>query len=382
MAQKNRSLNVLLVVLAAGVLLSSLVVVYLVVNRLSPNEERSETVSTDGQRVVYVTDESDVDEATAIYLMDADGSNRRRLTGSALGQCTHPIWSPDGTLIAYVDANPGENGIWDDEDDRMDVWVVGADGSEATRVSDAVSEALDARWTQVNWSPDGTRVAFAAEVHGENMGRAYVVRADGSEVEHSLTLPFDVYNAFWAPSGDALLLIHENQGTGIGASIVSLADQEVTELSQRLQGASWSSDGTEIVIAADLAEQIIIVGRDGSSHWAAEVPGFPVAVEWSPNGEHIAVATSDSYGRQDNLSLHIITLETGGIVTAASDQAGGIFFVHWSPDSRRIIYTTTFERQQDDGLPGADLMSYEVTSGELVQLTTSTAHIGIGHWSP
>jgi Tol biopolymer transport system component len=149
-----------------------------------------------------------------------------------------------------------------------------------------------------------------------------------------------------------------------------------------LQGASWSSDGTEIVIAADLAEQIVIVGRDGSSHWAAEVPGFPVAVEWSPNGEHIAVATSDSYGRQDNLSLHIITLETGGIVTAASDQAGGIFFVHWSPDSRRIIYTTTFERQQDDGLPGADLMSYEVTSGELVQLTTSTAHNGIGHWSP
>jgi Tol biopolymer transport system component len=382
MGQKNRSLNVLLVVLAAGVLLSSAVVVYLVVNRLSPPEERSEIESTSGQRIVYVTDESDEDETTAIYVMDADGSNRHRLAGSAQGQCTHPIWSPDGTLIAYIDANPGENGSWDDDDDRMDVWVVSADGSEATRVSDAVSEALDSRWTQVNWSPDGTRVAFAAGVYGEIEGRVYVVYADGSEVEHSLTLPFNVYHAFWAPTGDALLLIHENQGTGIGASILALADQQVTELSQNLQGASWSSDGTEIVIAADLAEQIIVVGRDGSSHWAADVPGFPVAVEWSPDGEHIAVATSDSYGRQDNLSLHIITLETGGMVTAASDQTGGIYFVHWSPDSRRIIYTTTFERQQDDGLPGADLMSYDVGSGELVQLTGSTAHNGIGHWSP
>ena len=382
MDQRNRSLNVLLVVLAAGVLLSSGVVVYLIFTRLSPSEERSESVSFGGQSIVYVTDESEEDESTAVYVMDADGSNARRVAGSAQGQCAHPAWSPDGTLIAYVDANPGANGVWDDDDDRMDVWVVSADGSEATRVSDAVSEVLDSRWTQVNWSPDGTRLAFAAEVYGESEGRAYIVHADGSEVEQSLTLPFDVYNAFWAPSGDALLLIHENQGTGIGASIVSLADQEVIEISQNLQGASWSSDGTEIVIAADLAEQITIVGRDGGSSWAAQVPGFPIAVEWSPDGEHIAVATSDSYGRQDDLSLHIITLETGGIVTAASDQTGGIFFPHWSPDGRRIMYTTTFERAQEADLPGADLMSYDIGSGELVQLTTSTAHNGLGSWSP
>ncbi len=46
---------------------------------------------------------SDRDGEPAIYVMNADGSNQRRLVGAkSRGACRAPVWSPDGQRIAYM----------------------------------------------------------------------------------------------------------------------------------------------------------------------------------------------------------------------------------------------------------------------------------------
>ena len=81
---------------------------------------------------------------TAIYTVNANGSNLTRLTDGG-GLVIDPVWSPDCTSIAFVAA--------DDAD--YDIHVMNADGSGRT---DLVATTL--MDSSPAWSPVGTKVAF------------------------------------------------------------------------------------------------------------------------------------------------------------------------------------------------------------------------------
>ena len=78
--------------------------------------------------------------------MTADGSHRRDLSNDPAYADTDPVWSPDGSLIAWARSAPGED---------YDIWVMHADGTHQTRLTTDVG--FDG---YPSWSPDGTKIAF------------------------------------------------------------------------------------------------------------------------------------------------------------------------------------------------------------------------------
>jgi len=64
-------------------------------------------------------------KGTEIYIMNSDGTQKRRLTESEGWWDTWPIWSPDGTKIAFVSTRDGSEEIY---------WM-NADGSNQTRIT-------------------------------------------------------------------------------------------------------------------------------------------------------------------------------------------------------------------------------------------------------
>src|SRR3990172_5711708 len=54
--------------------------------------------SPDGSSIAYITDR---DGNAEIYLMNADGSNPRRLTNTTAAE-NSPTWTPDGSKIVYA----------------------------------------------------------------------------------------------------------------------------------------------------------------------------------------------------------------------------------------------------------------------------------------
>ncbi len=60
---------------------------------------------------------------------------------------TTPVWSPDGRLIAFTSTRDG----------KAQIYVMDADGSELRRVSDGASNDFSP-----TWSPDGNWIAFAS----------------------------------------------------------------------------------------------------------------------------------------------------------------------------------------------------------------------------
>jgi Tol biopolymer transport system component len=133
--------------------------------------------SPDGTRIAVVADARD---ATSLYVMNADGSRRQRLAeGVFFASLGSPniVWSPDGTRIAY--AASGAHGSYQ-------IRSVSADGSTSVLVFGPTSDhaGIPAVGGPI-WSPDGTQIAFR---HDNLSGqRSYLIaNADGTGDIHEI----------------------------------------------------------------------------------------------------------------------------------------------------------------------------------------------------
>ena len=121
--------------------------------------------SPDGRRITFISsrddpDPNDDDRIVDIYVMNADGSGQTRLTNSSAWHSL-PRWSPDGHRIAFQSYR----------DENWEIYVMNADGSGLTRLTD--NSAVDGR---PSWSPDAQRIAFYSTV--DENAEIYVVNAD------------------------------------------------------------------------------------------------------------------------------------------------------------------------------------------------------------
>jgi hypothetical protein len=108
--------------------------------------------------------------ACGLWETNADSGEQRRLTtGGSDGQ---PAWSPNGQQIAYISQDDG----------NFEIYRINADGSNKVRLTNSPSsDGLPV------WSPDGQWIAFRSDRGG---GWAiYAMRADGSDVRKIVDAP-------------------------------------------------------------------------------------------------------------------------------------------------------------------------------------------------
>jgi dipeptidyl aminopeptidase/acylaminoacyl peptidase len=138
------------------------------------------------------------DKRSHIWTVDAKTSSTKQITSGDDWNDTDPQWSPDGTKIAFVSNRTGKEY---EQNRNADVWVIGADGGQVTKISDHEEGDNSPRW-----SPDGKTIAFIGRVREEEHPKIWLApsAAGSSSVLAARNLDLIPSDLDWAEDGKAL----------------------------------------------------------------------------------------------------------------------------------------------------------------------------------
>jgi len=168
-------------------------------------EGASDTVpvwSPDGSRIAFMSNRAGNWD---IYVMNKNGSGVTRLTQSSADDVT-PSWSRANGQIAWIRRGENYSGV---------IWAMNPDGSQARALTGNLPIPQ-----HVVWSPDGTQIAFDADLDGDVWSELAILDlADGSiriifDLGHDM---FDAWMGSWSPDGNWFLfstveyVVYQNQ---------------------------------------------------------------------------------------------------------------------------------------------------------------------------
>ena len=361
----------------------------------------SPAIAPDGRAVAYTlrTVEWSENRFDSEIWLWREGQGTIQLTRTPKGSSSAPRWSPDGRWIAFLA----------DRGDRQQLYVIGAAGGEATKVTFLKGGVADYRW-----SPTGDRVAlqvtepesedaaktkrlygdFYLEDREDRMAHLWVLEMTPSRwTGDSASMPkptrltegssYTVGQFAWSPDGTRIAfdhrrdpLIHSMHTADI--SLVDVATRRVTPLVAR-PGADgspvWSPDGQWIAFTTAAGDTISNFYRNNQLARIAATGGTPTRlaadfdeminqVTWTPRGLW--------FGALDKTSSGMVRVdpETGRAEWVRPSPFMALNGVATSPDGKWWAMVA-----QKDGMSLSELYRSDGT-GNPEKLTDLTAQIG------
>ncbi len=297
----------------------------------------------------HVSETEAASEIRTFSAADLPDNQKRLTTGD---NCSHPRWSPTGREIAFIRDFEGVKGLYS----------VGTGGGKLSKIMD---RGPSFRLTgEFEWSPDGTKLAFATREMDAKFDAAenlYVVGKDGAGLRRLYRqrgFGFHIKSISWSPDGRHLAFdADDSNGDGFATPIRISQVLEVANaiplrtgnLDKQQWTAGWASNNTVIFVekkSGGPREKISYVLKrfEAATGHEARVGatgsiGECVSVRLLPGGLLVFSVLADSQPGAARVVFHRVvsggsfvlyeTLpETGPISPLQVSSEGLVFFAH------------------------------------------------------
>ncbi len=249
------------------------VIVILSFAALTQRQPRHAYGSSNG-RIAYV--HADNSSIAQIYSSNADGSDEQQLTHNSFGS-VEPSWSPDGSKIVFA-ADPNNDG-------NVQIFVMYADGTDQVNLTSDNTFNIEPKW-----SPDGAKLAFTHADDNSSLSYIYTMDANGSNRTKITNGANGDMSPAWNPNGMQLLYTCPD-GTYDQLCLVNADGASPSALTSDAQDhdtGAWSPDGTQIAFTANIHpydHHLTVMDANGSNmHTLSSVNYDNRNVGWSPDG--------------------------------------------------------------------------------------------------
>jgi WD40 repeat protein len=247
-------------------------------------------------------------------------------------------WSPDGTLIASVNA-----------DGPVLVW----DASTGKAVDHYTSPVSFVKVLSMVWLPHNYLLVLSERV--DNTIDAW--NPITGSVFLSIALPKSISVGAWSPDGQRIAFDAGDHTIQVWNVFTKqkIATHPV-QTQANISALVWSMDGTQIASATYDGSIQIWKGATGrNASLSIENAGYIVALSWSSDGKRIAIATSDDIVQIWNEvapgnNLQILRHSTGSITPVVA--------LAWSPGDAFLAASDNAQVQAWNAVTGKQLLHY------------------------
>ena len=338
----------------------------------STADDSQPAFSPDGERIVFRSER----DRGGIFIMGATGESARRLTDFGY----FPAWSPDGREVAvstelFFDPNVRTLG-------ESAVWIVDVSTGERRRLTDEkVGDAA-----QPQWSPTGARIAYWGKHKGGQRDIWTIPARGGDPVQVTDDEAFD-WNPVWSPDGRHIYFASDRRGQ-MNLWRISVDEQSgrvtgepepLTTASTYAQHVAFSRDGRRAAYVNQVSSTNIYTVP--FSPYKEALTGPPAAVtqgfrhaaspDMSPDGEWF-VYSSQGEKQED---IYLCRRDGAEAPRKLTDDAYKDRNPRWSPDGSRISFYSDRSGRYEAWVISPD-------GGGLRQLTFEGKSVAYPFWSP
>ena len=246
---------------------------------------------------------SDRDGAQDIYVMNADGTGQTRLTDAASDD-QYPSWSPDGTRLVFSSFREGVQKLF----------TMNPDGSAQTRLIDnPLGGSGD---EEPAWSRSGGQIAFRSD---RELGlQIWRVNANGTGLARLTQLGLNL-NPSWLPGIDQILFASDRDGDleiytmdAVGLNVVQRTFNDASDSNPDYSNArvAFQSD-------RDGDFDIYVLNPDGTVDQLTNDPARDSAPSWSPDGTKLVFQSN----RDGDFEIFTMNADGSGVVQLTHNTA-------------------------------------------------------------